>query len=84
MRDILAPDDEITAAIIANILRRVQARLSLDYHGIPHSLSSKASIEISKMSYHQIEMLMQPDTPSLSQTQRRIHVRDFIFGVGSR
>lgn len=77
MRDILAPDDEISAAIMAKVRARVQARLSRDFHDAPTGPPVAAAKEISTMTLEQINALMQPDIPSRAQTQRKYRTRDF-------
>lgn len=77
MRDILKPDDELTAAIKERIRKRVQKRLSCDFHGTRSGPSTTAAKEISAMPYDQIKILMQPGIPSIAQTRRRFHTIDY-------
>lgn len=84
MRDILAPDDEITAAILAKIHKRVQARISREFHDLPTGSPTTAAKEISQMTFEQIKALMQPDVPSLAQTRRKhtpMHMVQTIDGL---
>lgn len=63
--DILAPDDDVSAAIRAKVRARAEARRRRDL-----ATPSSAAIEISRMSREQIEELMRSDIPSAAQTRR--------------
>lgn len=76
-RDILGPDDELTAAILERIRKRVQRRLSREFYGTQCGAPTAAAKDIAAMSYDQIKMFMQPGIPSIAQTRRTFHTIDY-------